>query len=80
VWPSICERHVVGWQEASEAVVVNALQTERCDTAKRPYAAATKPVGTGAEDNGVVVARQGGTASTAYKYRQRMAIELLKPL
>ena len=27
-----------------------ALQPERCDTAKRPYAAATKPVRTGAED------------------------------
>ena len=71
---------MVGWQGAREAAVVNALQTERCNTAKRPYAAATKPVGTGAEDNGAVVARQGGTASTAYKCRQRMAIELLKPL
>jgi len=49
---------VVGWQGASEAAVVNALQPERCDTAKRSYAAATKPVGTGAEDNGAVVARQ----------------------
>ena len=49
-WPSICERHVVGWQGAREAAVVKALQPERCDTAKRPYAAATKPVRTGAED------------------------------